>query len=315
MKVSIIIPVYNVRDYIETCLQSVLKQSYDNIEIILVNDGSTDGSDFICESFERKDSRIIYISQENRGLSGARNTGLKYVTGDYIFFLDSDDFIAVNTIEVAVEEIKTSKADIVAVGFTTQPDENIVSNKISTSYKFKKSNRSAFYKQLITNHAWGKFFRTELFSGISFPEGRNYEDIATIHKLFYKSKIVSYTHTGFYYYRTRVGAITSEIKEKDINDMLSSYSDVTNFYERKKDSDFYYYRLTLIYTIFSRLRFCIDIDKNKKLKIKKNLKSEFRDIKKNIRLVKYKGTMTKKLILYAFGFCDILFFIYDIAKD
>lgn len=314
MKISIVIPVYNVRPYLNTCLQSVLKQSYKNIEIILVNDGSTDGSDLICETYRAKDSRIIYVSQENRGLSGARNTGMKYASGDYVLFLDSDDFIALNTIEVAVDEIKENHADIVAVGFTQFSDECCVANKEVESYAFQQSTRSAFYKQLITNHACGKIIKKELINDITFPEGRNYEDIATTHKFFYRASSVSYTNSGFYFYRTRPGAITSVIRKKDIDDMILSYRDVVTFYGGEKDSDFYYYRMTLIYTIFSRLRFCEDIDRNSKHKIKKNLKIEFWNVKKDVSLLKYNCPMTKKILLYAFGVCEMLFIFYDIYK-
>ena len=122
IKVSIIIPVYNVADYVSNCIDSVIKQSYSNLEIIIVNDGSTDNSADICRRKANLDSRILYLEKENGGLSTARNYGLKFATGDFIYFLDSDDYLVINAIESLVSEQEKENADIVSSAFMMVDD-------------------------------------------------------------------------------------------------------------------------------------------------------------------------------------------------
>lgn len=186
--VSVIVPVYNVKRYLERCLWSILKQSYTNIEIILVNDGSSDGSELICDEFRKKDKRIILINQENSGLSAARNSGLDIHHGSYIVFVDSDDFIHPDMIKEMLELSVSKRADIVECGIKTIKEDKGKS-ELAKWETPSWSSKEIRYKvlqgeQILTScldyktkiMVWNKVYRSQLFEKIRFPEGVINED-------------------------------------------------------------------------------------------------------------------------------------------
>lgn len=250
-KVSIIIPVFNASKYVSDCIESVLCQTYSNLEIIIVNDGSTDDSGIICRDIAKQDARIKYREKENGGLSSARNYAMRFVTGDLVYFLDSDDYLFVNTIESLVNEHISSGADIVSSAFTMVGENQQLSNG-NVAPVFIRGDNSLFYLQIITNHACAKLYKKELFDGISYPPGMCYEDIATTFKLYDNSKCVSHTESGLYCYRVREGSITSRISKDNIADIWNAYEIIKDHY-KTPDNIQKFYMATVLYTIYSRL--------------------------------------------------------------
>lgn len=210
-KVSVIIPVYNVEPYIKKSVDSVLTQTYKNLEIILVDDGSTDDSGKICDEYAKQDDRIQVIHQKNGGLSAARNAGLKIMTGDLIGFLDSDDWIDSDFFEILVQKQVETNADIVIIGYkyVYEKDGKIITSNdplVNQSYN-KEEALIALAKGKIESHVWDRIFKKQLFDGIEFPEGRNYEDVSIMYRLFLKAEHISSYNCYKYNYLQRNNSI------------------------------------------------------------------------------------------------------------
>ncbi len=279
-KVSIIVPVYNVEKYLDKCLQSLINQTLKDIEIICVNDGSTDNSLEILERYAKKDSRIIIINQENQGLSGARNSGLKKANGEYIGFVDSDDWVDLNFFEKLYNSAVKYNCEIACAGF-------------KRCGKFFKSARKKYTKEQVytqindkiiadkipyDNYVWNKIYKREALKEFSFPIGRNFEDIAVTVKIVHKLKNMVTVPETYYNYRKNQSSIInsqSSKKKEDFNwalNELLSYAKENNIKlpERndcyKKENIFifgikilkvYYYENKIKYKLFG----CIDIFK------------------------------------------------------
>lgn len=309
-KVSIIIPVYNVEKYLCDCLDSVVNQTYKNIEIILIDDGSTDKSSQICKDYAMEYQNINYIFQSNQGLSAARNTGLDACTGEYVYCLDSDDFITCNTIEIMIREMKDN-IDIVSASFLSVSEDEKYDDNISVNVKFQVTTSKTFYQQIISNHAWGKLYRKSLFNDVRYPIGQNYEDVATTHKLFYKANEIAYTDKGLYFYRSRIGAITQTPTEKNITDFIKSYESVKAFYQTCQDEDVDYYMMTILYNIYSKTFRSNLIQKKQYFQY---IRKEFKNFN-NICLWDYLNEpMTMRLILYQLGIASIFMHLVDIKR-
>ena len=169
--VSVIVPIYNVEKYLERCISSILEQSYNNIEVILVDDGSNDGCPIICDKFERKDARVKVVHKPNGGLSSARNAGLEQMKGEYITFIDSDDWVEVNFVERMVEAISKSKVDVVQCGYCKKNDDNVVYVSTLTNeivYGKDKILKSFFVTQNYQTMACMKLYKSEIFRKIKF---------------------------------------------------------------------------------------------------------------------------------------------------
>lgn len=211
--VSIVVPVYNVEKYLEKCLESIIGQTYENIEILLVNDGSTDSSGEICDYYGEQDSRIRVIHQINQGLSGARNTALDIAKGEYITCIDSDDFVSNSLVENLLKAIIEYNCDISVCGTvycdeinSTLKSQVVENNKVIEGKDQIKSLLSCFD---IATMAWGKLYKTELFSNIRYPVGKYNEDVFTTYKLLAKSKKTIVINQGLYFYRQVSGSITN----------------------------------------------------------------------------------------------------------
>ena len=247
--ISIIIPVYNVEDFVEECLNSVINQTYTNLEIIIVNDGSTDGSLDICKKFT-KDNRVKLITQQNRGLSGARNTGIENANGKYIGFVDSDDFIDIKMYEKLHEAIVRYDADIATCGRYIYRDDIIVKKAFNCnrSKVFSKSEamKDMLLSKCIDMAAWDKLYTRQLFDKIRYPEGENNEDLAIIYKLIDRCERVVHSGYSGYYYRVRVGSISksgfslagSKLQDKHFLEMYEYC--VKNFDDINKYLDIFY---------------------------------------------------------------------------
>lgn len=225
--ISIIVPIYKVEKYLEKCIDSIINQDYKNLEIILVDDGSPDRCHQICDEYAQKDSRIKVIHKENGGLSDARNAGIKVATGEYIAFIDSDDYVTENYISTLLYTIKKYDADISACNYI-KLYEGLGIEKVEpkTNEDLVMTNIEAM-KDLFTLPsnsdvvAWNKLYKTSLFTqnNIEFPKGKLHEDNFTTYKLYYYSNKVVFTNVPCYYYLQRKDSIMGKkfnIKRLDI---------------------------------------------------------------------------------------------------
>lgn len=236
--ISIVVPIYNVEIYIEKCLESLINQTYKNIEIILVNDGSTDLSGYICDDFATKDKRIKVIHKSNGGLSDARNIGIDVATGDYIAFIDSDDWIDLKMIEILYKYINTYNADIAQGDYIEVYDENIVTDidicEEVICYNSEKILESLYGRTATkTVIACNKLYKRELFEKIRFPKGKLHEDEFTTYKLLYSANLIVDSNLPIYYYRQRQGSIMkSEFSIRRL-DTLEAWKERKKFFDEK----------------------------------------------------------------------------------
>ena len=235
--ISIIVPVYNVEKYLIRCVDSILKQTYTNLEILLVNDGSTDSSGSICDSFASIDSRIKVIHKKNGGLSDARNTGIKIVTGQYIGFVDSDDWINPKMYEKLYKNIKKHDADISICGFSlieevaqNSPLDLLPEKKYEIQrFTSKQALEILLTKRLFHSNAWDKLYTKELFENIEYPKGRIYEDIATTYKLICKANGIVYCAYPGYNYLQRQGSLIHSHFNAKLYGMVESYQEMLEY--------------------------------------------------------------------------------------
>ena len=251
--VSIIVPVYQVKDYIDECVESLLRQNYTNLEILLVDDGSTDGSGAICDEYARRDNRIRVIHQENQGLSAARNAGLDQAVGEYVAFVDSDDAVMQDYIETLYDLADRYQADIAACAYVRGKigangiqikNDMCVANQFqdktvdgaTDSHEHSKYDGSVTevcmtseqmlrqwhgrYKKWETV-AWNKLYRKCILDGtdgsdaIRFPIGRRHEDVLTSHLIIANAERIALTTQKLYLYRTREESITSQVMKAE----------------------------------------------------------------------------------------------------
>lgn len=238
---SIIVPVFNVEQYLNRCIDSILAQTFLDFELILINDGSTDKSKEICEEYCKKDHRIKLINKENGGLSSARNMGLKIAKGKYIGFVDSDDFISKNMYKNIIEVMNKENCDI-GIGRTVWVYEGKEIENVCSTNEYKLMNNREGLKNLILAEdfletAWDKVYKKELFKDIEFPEKKLHEDTATIYKLFSKSKRSVYIDSTSYFYVQREGSIVNtKLNDKLFYDKLWAIKEMNYFiYQNHKE--------------------------------------------------------------------------------
>lgn len=212
-KISIIIPVYKVEKYLPKCLNSVIHQTYKNLEILLIDDGSPDSCGEICDKFAEKDSRIRVIHKENAGVAMARNDGIEAATGDYISFIDSDDWIAKDAYEILYQGIKEYDADCAIGRCVTVIDEDGVLTPKTDNSTFSEGCHQASdimkHTLLKGSAVWNRLFKRQIFKSIRFPVGRiNDDEVAALRAYAKCQRIVSLNHNS-YYYRIRPDSITT----------------------------------------------------------------------------------------------------------
>lgn len=230
--ISIIVPIYNVESYVEECIQSIIKQTYKNLDIILIDDGSKDSSGEICEKYKKIDSRICVVHQENQGLSSARNTGLKLANGEYIQFIDGDDFISVDMIENLYEIMEKEHADIVTCSSYTYKNGEIVKKEYSKSiniYNKEEAIKEIILDKKIRFYAWDKLYKKTLWKDIKFPEGRRFEDIAVTPIVIKNADKVVFYDCPLYYYRIRTGSIMSQKSKEQQLEYIESVLETNNY--------------------------------------------------------------------------------------
>lgn len=297
-KVSIIVPVYNVEKYIARCLDSLVNQTLDDIEIIIINDGSKDNSDQIIKEYKKRYNNIIYATKENGGLSDARNFGMVYATGEYVAFLDSDDFVDKTMYQKMYEKAKSTNSDYVECDFYwSYPKKNNrdasshniqdFENKIDRRIPYNNSKEMFTYARVV---AWNKLIKRDIIES-KFPKGLYYEDVEFFYKLLPNIKKTSYIAEPLLYYVQREGSIVNKQgnKTRQIFDVLSN---VIKYYKENNIYDKYKEEIEYTYT---RLLLCSSLKRIAKIKDKvtkhllleetwQNLNRNFPDWKQNLIL-------------------------------
>lgn len=270
MKVSVIVPVYNSEKYLKRCLDSIIAQTYNNLEIIIVNDGSTDNSTDIIREYKKKDNRIKEINQKNQGCVIARLNGIKESTGQYCMFVDSDDWIELITIENLVQRIENTNADIIKFSFLYEPSHKI--QKYIEKYNnmcFKEEEKQELYKMLLTtsdlNNLANQIVKRELFDldnynfKINIKQG---EDLLVYFELFYKAQKIMLIACPYYHYFKNGYSITNQKNVKDIfeniKDILYVYH-IEELYLKKFQVNEYIKKQVKVFILNSILRFNIKL--------------------------------------------------------
>lgn len=310
--ISVIVPVYNVEKYLSRCIESIINQTYTNIEIILVDDGSTDNSRIICDEYKKKDKRINVIHKKNGGLSDARNKGIEMSRGEYLCFIDSDDYIEESFVEELYEmciknNVKISQCSFEIVKEHNKNTKTEIEEKEETKYKniscqemiYNSYSKYPAHNVIVCN----KMFKKELFNDIKFTVGRLHEDEFTTYKLIYLAERIFVTNKKLYNYYQREGSITNSTFNLKKLDYLVALEERLNFFKEKKEERLYnktqeqfcYYAIVSYY------------------RCKKNLKedSEVKEIEKELikkyrirvkELLKNKETRLLKKCVFGLGY-------------
>lgn len=234
--ISIVLPIYNVEKYIEKCMDSVLNQTYKNIEVILVDDGSPDRCPKICEEYAKKDNRIKVVHKENGGLSDARNAGIKVANGEYITFIDSDDYVDEDYVEFLYNNIEKTNADIAIGAHRVLYDSGKVIEKAThenSVLKPKEVLERILYDDGIDLSAWGKLYKISLFDDIKFPKGRIFEDSATTYMLVDKAKKIAVNSESKYNYIIRKDSISNASFSPKKMDLITSTREMSEYIKNK----------------------------------------------------------------------------------
>lgn len=229
MKLSVIIPIYNVEAYLPACLDCLVKHPCQDMEFILVNDGSLDNSDKIMQEFARKDARFVLLFKENGGLSDARNYALPYAKGKYLFFLDSDDLIREDAIDLILKAIEQEQSDLIVFDMEFFWEDSSQRKRIPGMVK--ESDQSVKNLLLATPSACNKVFKKEFIANNPFPKGMFYEDLASIPMNYPLLKKITYIEEALYLYRQRSGSIIYTFNDKAL-DIFECFRRILTFYKQ-----------------------------------------------------------------------------------
>lgn len=241
---SVIVPIYNTEDYLERCLNSIINQSYKNLEIILVNDGSTDSSKSICETYKKIDKRIKVINKKNGGLSSARNEGIRLSSGLLITFVDSDDWVNIDIYKKCIRAFTYEKCDVVDFKVAYASSETNKIDYEKSTYKVR-TGEDIIYDYLYRGQTekcpfsvCRKVYRKDLFDNIKFPVGKMNEDISTNFKILEKcSKSVNIDSVGYYYFQDNNSSLTSgELKKRNF-DLIHSSKELVELSQKYEDEN------------------------------------------------------------------------------
>lgn len=260
--ISVIVPVYNVEIYLSTCVNSVICQTYTNWELILVDDGSYDSSPFICDDYASRDNRIKVIHKNNGGQAEARNVALDIVAGEYLMFLDADDFLHSDTLQDISHIAEKESADIVQFAFISGKRRDFPDIRKKCSIHIF-DNHSIFYSSVQKVVVWGKLYQSKLWKDIRMPIGKmNYEDDATTWKLYYRSSRIVYVDIPYYYYFKNPSSTMAKQRAQINISFINAYEERISFFEKKNEK---------LLVDLSRWRFCLPLMLSY---VKGNIKSE-----------------------------------------
>lgn len=308
IQISIIVPIYNVEKCLRRCIDSILNQTFKDFELILVNDGSTDKCEEICDEYAKKDNRIIVIHKENGGLSSARNAGLDIAKGKYIGFVDSDDYIHSEMYSTLKYELEKNDSDIVICGYKDIFDlEANFYEVLNLNYRVENYNSFECIKGIYHNNkvnfivAWNKLYKRELFNKIRYPINRIYEDAFIAPELIYKSKKISFIDNKYYYYYIREDSITrSKFSMKNIDEIYLRVERI-KFLKRIREKELLDYEVNFFinsfFYIYYKAKCELNIEKRDLRKIKKLFLKTYITILRSKRLnYKEKIVMIKFII-------------------
>lgn len=235
--ISIVIPIYKVERYINKCIDSILKQSYSNLEIILVDDGSPDKCGKICDEYKQKDSRVKVIHQKNKGLSEARNSGTDIATGKYITYVDSDDWISEDMIEILYNKIRENHTKIACGAYEGFFEDGTTISNSHSNKTYIYSRREALdcflFNNYLTPCVWGKLYDIELWSDIRCPEGKLFEDQFTTYKILDLCEKVVFVTKPLYHYRKRNGSIGHSNFNEKTYQLYDAINEEYNYISKK----------------------------------------------------------------------------------
>lgn len=299
--ITLIIPVYMVESYLDRCISSIVRQTYENLEIILVDDGSKDSCPAICDRWARKDKRIRVIHRENGGLSAARNSGIETAQGEYLAFVDSDDFVSEEFIEALYQACKCTGSQIAQCRYeyvdgdvmTKDREEVTEPTEVFSGKEMIKgmSWRDGAYNVV----AWNKLYHKSVFEGVRYPEGRIHEDEATTHKLFYQAEQVAFVYRYLYGYYTGGTSITRDKFSLKRLDWEWAVRNRLTFLKERQETEILIpmYKIYMDGTIdlYYKIKELLQDEQTAK-EIKERLKSTYKELKK------YGGTPLKTKIGY-----------------
>ena len=329
LKVSIIVPVYNAEKYLKKCLNSICCQTHENLEIILINDGSTDDSANICKQFQSKDKRIIYIEKENEGQGKARNTGLENMTGKYVSFVDSDDYIDINMIKILLAVAYEYNADMVQCKFLEVDINSEVNFKVVDEINDKQIISRDFvfenikYERILCNYtddiiSCNKLIRKDLITNMRFPEDIYYEDKHLMFRLRHKANKIIYVNNYLYYYvqspnsTMRNGIDKKRLKSSfRVSEELLDYCDKNGLIENYNSELAGYFRKLL--SIFFQTTNIEEFDEYNQ-KARQELKKYIPELRSNRYLNKV-DKLALYLIELKFNSIYLLFYFNKIRKN
>lgn len=284
--VSVIIPIYNTEQYLKRCVESVLVQTYQNLQVILVDDGSPDKCPNLCDMYAESDSRIIVIHKENGGQSSARNAGIEIATGDYITFLDSDDYLHSEFISRMVFAKEKSNVDIVQCEIKSVLNDKEHTEKDIDLHKWRiLSGREAVLSYKYKVSACAKLYNSKLFESIRFPEGKIFEDEATYYKLAYICKNVCLISEALYFYVQSNNSTMRNKQQKLCMDFITVAEDRLAFFENTGDYQLIQNALArYCITLILKHRLCKrkKIDKATQKILIKNFKNNYSKVDKTL---------------------------------
>ena len=295
MKVSVIVPVYNVEPYLDKCLNTLVNQTLKKIEIIIVNDGSKDNSEKIIEKYLKKyPEKIKYIKKANGGLSSARNEGLKYASGEYIGFVDSDDYVSLNTFNLMYKKAKEKNFDLVVcnLNYVYETKTKMVSAGLDKDLE----NEDEVKKNIVFLYlvVWNKLYKKEILDSLKFKEGIWYEDVEFNFRVYPRVKSIGYVDKPLIQYVQRESSISKTIDKRLFN-YIDNFNGLIRYYQDNNLYNKYYFELEYSYvrylyaTFIKQLSYTNDKELFKEgvKEAIKNVQEHFPNYKKNIYLKKF----------------------------
>ena len=290
--ISIIVPVYNAKDYLRRCLDSILAQTYTDWEALLIDDGSTDESGNICDEYAIKDKRFKVFHRENKGVSAVRNAGLANASGEYISFIDSDDFVHEGMLAKQYQMLKENDADLAITGYDFAYDDTL--NQATVKGELQILNSEGAIKKILDNQQfcspWTKLYKKKLFNNVNYPEGEIYEDLMTAFEIFMAADKIVYQDIPFYNYFQACVSITrsdfSYSKLDEVKALKKQYEFVNAKFPELADEARYKYVNNVFGHIINLVTKDDEIGQEKYKEFTKVLKDNYSFYKKNTKLSK-----------------------------
>lgn len=301
--ISVVIPIYNTEKYLEDCIKSVVNQSYTNLDIILVNDGSTDKSKDICEKWTKKDPRIRLINQINMGAAMAKNTGLDAIKGDLFMILDSDDLLHQNNIEILYNCMQKQNSEIIEACHTTIFEEfkniNIYQNNKIENFNTENALKELIISRKFHQTPWNKLYKTKLLKDLRFPKGRYIDDEYWTYKLFANSKKITWVDSMIYFYRQHEQSTMGRQYSIKRLDAIDALYERYNFIKEKFPSlGKIAYRAFLNNSIYNFQKLCMFSELDEDEKYRNDLLNKIKQSLEKDKINDF--TIKDKLLFYSF---------------